>query len=386
MKQEFQVKFAYPVHFTEGAFKEENLLLRNLIQASGRNLSRVLLILDEGLMVANPGLRNQISAYFRLHKDILSAEPAMIVIPGGEAAKNDRELLFKIVAAVHDYSICRHSYLIAVGGGALLDLAGFAAAIAHRGVRHIRIPTTVLAQNDSGVGVKNGINFQGKKNFLGTFCPPFAVINDSRLLETLSDRDWISGISEAVKVALIKDKSFFYLLRNNVSRLVARDGQAMNSLIRGCAELHLQHIGGADPFETGSSRPLDFGHWAAHKMEQLSGHAIRHGEAVASGIAIDVVYSWLIGYLPIEAVEEVLSLLSDIGFMLYHDCLSDGRELLAGLNEFREHLGGELTITLLDDIGSGIEVNQIDEQRMLSALDVLRTYQKEGKIHLVTNL
>ncbi len=383
MKQEFQVRFSYPVHFTEGVFKAENLLLRNLIDSKAVQPAKVLVVIDKGLINAYPALTEEVSAYFRFHKDMLMAEPAIIVLPGGEDAKNDVDLLFKLITAVHDYGICRHSYLIAVGGGALLDLAGFAAAIAHRGVRHIRIPTTVLSQNDSGVGVKNGINFNGKKNFLGSFSPPFAVVNDISFLDSLSDRDWISGISEAIKVALIKDRSFFYQLKNNTSRLVARDKEAMAHLIMRCAALHLEHIGGADPFETGSSRPLDFGHWAAHKMEQLSRHAIRHGEAVASGIAIDVLYSWLIGLLAFESCKEILDVLSDTGFTLYHDCIEDGKALLAGLGEFREHLGGKLTIMLLKDIGSGLEVNYIEEDRMLRAIEILRAYHMSGKLEMV---
>lgn len=383
MKQEFQVRFSYPVHFTDGVFKAENLLLRNLIDSEVVQTSKVLIVLDKGLVHANPALTEEVRSYFRFHKDVIMAEPVILEMQGGEDAKNDIDLLFKLITAVHDYGICRHSYLIAVGGGALLDLAGFAAAIAHRGVRHIRIPTTVLSQNDSGIGVKNGINFNGKKNFLGSFSPPFAVVNDIRFLDSLSDRDWISGISEAIKVALIKDRTFFYQLKNNVSRLVARDREAMSHLIMRCAALHLEHIGGADPFETGSSRPLDFGHWAAHKMEQLSHHAIRHGEAVAAGIAIDVLYSWLIGLLAFESCREILEVLSATGFTLYYDCIGDGKELLAGLSEFREHLGGKLTIMLLKDIGSGLEVNHIEDTQMLRAIEILRVYQMSGKLEMV---
>src|SRR5690606_103915 len=126
----------------------------------------------------------------------------------------------------------------------ILDLSGYAAAIAHRGIKIIRIPTTVLSQNDSGVGVKNGVNYKGKKNFLGTFVPPFAVLNDYQFLTTLSDRDWRAGISEAIKVALIKDKSFFEWLESHAGELVARDQATMQYLIRRCAELHMEHIGG----------------------------------------------------------------------------------------------------------------------------------------------
>ena len=119
--------------------------------------------------------------------------------------------------AIHEYGIDRHAYVLAVGGGALLDMVGYAAATAHRGVRLVRVPTTVLSQNDSGIGVKNSVNAFGKKNFLGTFAPPFAVFNDFTFLTTLSDRDWRAGISEAIKVALLKDATFFAFLEEHAT-------------------------------------------------------------------------------------------------------------------------------------------------------------------------
>ena len=137
-----------------------------------------------------------------------------------------------------------------LGGGAVLDAVGFAAAAAHRGVRLVRVPTTTLAQADSGVGVKNGINAFGKKNFLGTFSPPWAVINDEAFLQTLSDRDWRCGIAEAVKVALLKSERFFDQIGEAVPRLRMRDEQALIPIVRRSAWLHLHHItDGGDPFE-----------------------------------------------------------------------------------------------------------------------------------------
>ncbi len=250
--------------------------------------------------------------------------------------------------------IDRHSYVAAIGGGSVLDLAGFASAVAHRGIKHIRIPTTVLSQNDSGVGVKNGINYNGKKNFTGTFAPPVAVFNDERFLETLSERDWRSGIAEAIKVGLIKDADFYYWIEENVEKLIARDGETMNRLIRRCAALHLQHIASGDPFELGSSRPLDFGHWSAHKLEQLSGFKILHGEAVAMGIALDTLYSALSGRLLMEKAERIIQLLIKCGFEITNPLLEiqdENSEILKGLQEFREHLGGQLTMMLLPILG-----------------------------------
>ncbi|MBI4327122.1 MAG: 3-dehydroquinate synthase, partial [Chloroflexi bacterium] len=268
-------------------------------------------------------------------------------------------------------------------GGALLDMAGLAAATAHRGVRHVRIPTTTLSQDDSGVGVKNGINAFGKKNFIGTFAPPFAVINDAKLLEPLSPRDKRAGYVEAVKVALIRDRGFFEQIERDAAALRNFEPAAMQRLIYRCAELHVNHIAtSGDPFEFGSARPLDFGHWAAHKLEQLSEYKIRHGEAVAIGIALDVIYSQKMGFLGATDAERVLYLLEKLGFDLFanelvHADSENALMILSGLEEFREHLGGELTITLLKAIGHGFEVHEMNLPKVMEAIYKLEERHKQ---------
>jgi 3-dehydroquinate synthase len=290
-----------------------------------------------------------------------------------------------ILDAIESADLDRHSYVAVIGGGAVTDTAGYAAAIAHRGIRLIRIPTTVLAQNDAAVGVKNGVNAYGKKNFLGTFVPPVAVLNDFSFLNTLDDRQWRAGISEAVKVALIKDASFFEELEANADALNSRDKKAMTSLIFRCAELHLEHIAtSGDPFEQGSSRPLDFGHWVAHKLEQLTDYRLLHGEAVAIGIVLDTIYSQLLGYISEEECNRILNLFRACGFTLYVPELENfldnpekKQSVLHGLQEFREHLGGELTIMLLDEIGTGVEVHEVDLPQYRKAIEILRSSEKE---------
>jgi 3-dehydroquinate synthase len=248
----------------------------------------------------------------------------------------------------------------------VLDGVGYAAAIFHRGVRHIRLPTTVLAQNDSGVGVKNAINATGTKNLIGTFAPPFAVINDGVFIDRLPAREKRAGMAEAVKVALIRDGDFFHWLERHSEALAAFDANGLDILIQRSATLHMRQIAlGGDPFETGSARPLDYGHWAAHKLEMLTDHTLSHGEAVAIGVALDARYSVLAGLLAPGEDARVCRLLKALGFALWHDALltraSDGRlVVLDGLRDFQEHLGGELTITLLGGIGRGVEVHEID--------------------------
>jgi 3-dehydroquinate synthase len=364
IRQVFNIRFEYNVYFTTDLFQEKNDVFRSFLREAKNpgESKKILFVLDNGVIEQHPNLVQQIKTYLGKEPGIRLVDE-MVILPGGEVTKNDNAYFEKIVAAVHHHGIDRHSYLVAIGGGSVLDVAGYAAAVSHRGIRHVRIPTTVLSQNDSGVGVKNGINYFTKKNFLGTFTPPVAVFNDNQFLTTLDDAEWRSGISEAIKVALIKDATFFEWLEANAEKMANRDMKVMQYQIKRCAELHLQHIGGADPFESGSSRPLDFGHWSAHKLEQLSHFTIRHGEAVAIGIALDTVYSFLSGRLQEAAMRRVLELIKKLGFQLTDTLLevTNARSpLLEGLNEFREHLGGRLTIMLLRDIGVGEEVHEID--------------------------
>ncbi|MBI3912417.1 MAG: 3-dehydroquinate synthase [Armatimonadetes bacterium] len=378
--QEIQVRFRYAVHFTTDLFGPGNPLLRDVVRnGSGDLPAKVLFAVDGGLVRPHPALPGSIERYCEEHRAALQLARPPLVIEGGEGAKNSLQAVAALRQAIHDAGLCRHSYVVAVGGGAMLDVAGYAAATSHRGMRLIRVPTTSLAQADAAVGVKNSLNAFGKKNFLGTFAPPFAVLNDFLFLTTLSDRDWRGGVAEAIKVALIRDAAFFEFLEQHVARIASRDMAVMQQVIYRCAALHLRHIAtSGDPFEFGASRPLDFGHWAAHKLEQRTNHALRHGEAVAIGIALDSTYSHLIGLLPAVDWQRALDALSAAGFSLYAPELSqfldqrdDPRCLLQGLNEFREHLGGPLTVMLLRRIGQGVEVNEIDEEVVRKSIGVL---------------
>jgi 3-dehydroquinate synthase len=286
--QTFSVSHEYRISFTKSLFNTSNTMLPEILKSSGTGKSvKTVVVMDDGVAAHHPLLTEEISAFFTVHAASLSLCAAPLLVTGGEATKNSLTDVEKVLHLINDAKVDRHAFIIAIGGGAVLDMVGFAASIGHRGIGIIRVPTTVLSQNDSGVGVKNSVNFFGKKNFLGTFAPPVAVINDSDFLLTLDDRHWRAGISEAIKVALIKDRRFFEWIETNVSRLSNREMEPMQYLIHRCAEMHTEHIGrGGDPFEKGSSRPLDFGHWAAHKLEQLTNFEVLHGEAVAIGICL----------------------------------------------------------------------------------------------------
>jgi 3-dehydroquinate synthase len=361
------VSFAHRIYFTRSVFSPNNRLLAELISTStSANPAKVLVVIDQGVAQAFPNLAEQIVIYFSLESPQIKLVRAPFVALGGEVAKNNHHLIDELHRQIEEHHICRHSFLIVIGGGALLDAAGFAAATAHRGVRLIRLPTTTLSQADGGVGVKNGLNAFGKKNFIGTFSPPFAVINDSDFLSQLPVEEKRAGLIEAVKVALIRDALFFEEIEREADALAHFETATMERIIRRCAELHVQHIvESGDPFEFGSARPLDFGHWSAHKLEQLSDFTLPHGAAVALGLALDTLYSHKKGMLSKADTKRTLSLIQKLGFSLFDPLMSQvdsngNMPLLEGLEEFREHLGGELTITLLTEIGRGVEVHEIN--------------------------
>ena len=389
IERTISVTWRHRVYFTRGVFGAQSDLLRQVLALDRSNaVAKVLVVVDEMLAQSQPALLQDIESYFARHASELKLVCAPMIIEGGERAKNSYFHVSEIQSHVEKHHIDRHSYIIAVGGGALLDVVGLAAATAHRGVRHVRIPTTTLSQDDSGVGVKNGINAFGKKNFIGTFAPPFAVINDFDLLASLPDRDKRAGYVEAVKVALIRDSAFFNQIERDAHALAVFEPESMQRLITRSAELHMNHIAtSGDAFEFGSARPLDFGHWSAHKLEQISDYRIRHGEAVAVGIALDVLYARLMGHLDAVSAERILVLLERLGFELFanellHEDSNGELVVLKGLEEFREHLGGQLTITLLQGVGRGFEVHEIELGVMRAALQELQARQPSAAVPL----
>lgn len=380
--QTFSLNIDYPVIFSRQIFSPANSALSEVIcRREPARRHSVAVAIDSNVEANWPGLVENIQNYINAHSDGMLLASTPIIVPGGEACKNASGEVARLHRWMLDAGLDRQSVLLSIGGGAVLDMTGYAAATFHRGIRVIRLPTTVLAQNDAGIGVKNGINTFGIKNLIGCFAAPFGVISDFDFLDTLDERDKRAGLAEAVKVALIRDHDFFRWLESEAQALADFSPSQTETMIRRCAELHLEHIAnGGDPFEFGSARPLDFGHWAAHKLEAMTNYRLRHGEAVAIGMALDACYSSKTGLLEQEQAESICDLLEALGFALWDDALKhgDGRKLLLnGLAEFREHLGGELTLTMLSGIGCGIEVRSVDLPALEIALETLsRRYQR----------
>lgn len=383
----FGVNFRYTTYFTHDVFDSANPILANVFEKRADNTPpRVIFIVEKSLCDIFHALDSKIKSYSQIWKNSFAIAAPTIFCEGTEECKN-MPFALDICRILGKYALCRQSYVVIAGGGAFLDAVSFGASLFHRGIRQVRIPTTVLAQCDSGVGVKNAINFDGKKNLLGVFDPPEAVINDAAFIERLPMREIVSGVAEAVKVAMIKDAAFFGWLVENASKIISRDISSIEYFIRESAKIHIRHIAsGGDPFENGSARPLDFGHWSAHKLEMLSKGTLRHGEAVATGLLIDTKYAVLSSlvsekvYLTLEKLCHTLKL-PFASRELEMRTQTGEREVLQGIADFHEHLGGVLSITFPTGIGSSIELGNIDLDLMDRAISecVIRHSNQEGE-------
>ncbi|MCH2152585.1 MAG: 3-dehydroquinate synthase [Phycisphaerales bacterium] len=371
----FSVEWLHQLRFTREAMADDNSVLEQLLPDSDDQL-RILAVVDSGLAENRPELPDSITSWCKRHDDRVTLAAKPLIITGGEQAKNGWDSYETTAQAIASAGICRRSLVLIFGGGAVLDAAGFAAATAHRGVKVIRFPSTTLAQGDAGIGVKNAINAFGMKNFLGTFSPPLAVINDTQLLTSLDETHWRGGLSEAIKVAALKNPELLRLIEDEADVLRQRDEKSLDAMERVMVEsarLHMDHIvAGGDAFETQHARPLDLGHWAAHRLEARSDWTLSHGDAVAIGLGIDLTYATMIGRLEAQAADRVLKCLIKVGFSLQSPWLDDADELMQGIEEFREHLGGQLTIPLISSLGTPDQVHEIDSAVMKAAIEAIR--------------
>jgi 3-dehydroquinate synthase len=365
----FVVPQTFRFRMTRDVLGNDSATLIDLLEPSGEDRPRAMVFVDASLPRSDHQFMHRLTQVFDGAKDRveLTEEPRMI--GGGEPCKNDPALVEGLLEHFHAHNLDRRSYVIVLGGGAVLDTVGYAAAVAHRGIRLIRLPTTTLAQADSGVGVKNAVNWFGKKNWKGTFAVPWGVINDQQLIRTLPEREFLSGFSEVVKVSLLKSEQIFRRFERDVQRIVDRDDAATSWAIYQSVQMHLNHItGGGDPFEMLEARPLDFGHWSAHRLEPLTDYHLRHGEAVSIGVAIDTLYSRNALGFPAADADRVIACLQNLKLPVGHKLLHHPDALLEGLEEFRQHLGGRLTLTLLRAIGHPVNCHTINPDAMREAI------------------
>jgi 3-dehydroquinate synthase len=375
LEQTIHVTFRYAIHFTRDVFGPQNRLLLDIM--SGRQL-RAAVFLDGGLEQARPGLPAEIREWFAAHRD--RVEPAALEsLPGGETCKTEPEHYRQVVEVLRDSGLDRQSYVIMVGGGAVLDTVAFAAALVRRGVRQIRVPTTVLAQGDSGTSLRTALDLPAGKDFLGTFAPPWAVINDFNFLRTLPRRDRIAGMAPAFQVAILKDPAFLSFLTARAAALRDGDDSALEQMIMRCAELHAAQVRNSDPFEAGASRPLDFGLWSAHALETLTGYRLRHGEALAVGIALDLTIARNRGLLGPEQHKAIVRAMTAAGLPLWHLALHCRREdgalrIQQGLVEYDRQTGGEPGLVMPNGSGDCCAIHDVSAEEVERAVKQLEHY------------
>jgi 3-dehydroquinate synthase len=288
----------------------------------------------------------------RLEQGLAGRPFATCVLPGGESQKtlgNVAAIIDALVAA----RLNRDGLVLALGGGVIGDIAGFAAASYQRGIAFLQLPTTLLAQVDSAVGGKTGVNHPGGKNLIGAFHQPTAVITDTDTLSTLPDRELRAGFAEIVKAALVADPAFFEWLEANAARVLAREAEALAHAIRRACEIKAAIVAG-DEREQGRRAVLNLGHSFGHAIETGAGYGrVLHGEAIAAGMVLAAELSTRLGRLPGADAQRVRELLSRSGLPVDPPRLGRAKMLeLMGMD--KKVAGGKLRLILLDAIGKPV--------------------------------
>lgn len=282
------------------------------------------------------------------------------VIPSGESVKTLNTWQTLIDAMVEN-RLPRDSTLISLGGGVISDLCGFAAACYLRGIDHIAIPTTLLAQVDASIGGKTGVNHAAGKNLIGCFYPPKAVIIDTQFLHTLPARQVSAGCAEIIKAALISDRAFFdWLIENNTAILQLKPAALTHAIDNACRIK--ANVVSQDEQEKGTRALLNLGHTFGHAIEQtLAYHSIHHGEAVAIGILLAAELSAQQGYLATSAVDSIKSLIAAYQLPTTLPAPLTVKQILPAMRHDKKRKHNQMRLILLKKIGEAF-IASIDEQ------------------------
>jgi len=281
---------------------------------------------------------------------------------------------------------------VCIGGGPLQDCVGVAASLAHRGVRFLRMPTSLLSQGDSGVGVKCAVDFSPAnqpssekhlllKNWMGAFYPPAAVINCQELLTALTEREWLSGCSELIKAGVVWNQEVFALIEANTDKVVKREKQFMKVAIAAAAREYMNHIAVAgDPWELIPTPPFYHAHCCAHWLEKVSVPKVMHAEAVAVGICVDIMYQYLKGHASKELAHRFVNIFWAIGLQVMYESLWEHRgEIDVILDDFRVLIGGKLCMPMLyeskDKSWTMKNIYELDKEVYIKALEEVRNLQ-----------
>ena len=302
----------------------------------------------------------------KVRKALANIKTTEIIVPDGEQTKA-WQTLNQLFDALLQARCGRDTLLIALGGGVIGDLAGFAAAIYQRGVPFLQVPTTLLAQVDSSVGGKTAINHPLGKNMIGAFHQPRAVISDVATLDTLPDRELRSGLAEVIKHGFALDVSFVEWLEKNIDLLLKRDAAALTHAVRRSCELKARVVA-ADEREAGERALLNFGHTFGHAIETGAGYGTwLHGEAVAAGMVMAAELSALMGDLRKTEVARVRGLLERAGLPIKGPALAPERlmELMAG---DKKAVKGRTRFVVLESVGRAALRGDVDEGLVRKAI------------------
>lgn len=341
---------SYPIYIGSGLLRRPELLAPHLS-------ARVLIVCAEPLA----------DLYLRPLLAVLGGDAQSLVLPDGETHKT-----LATVARIYDY-LLEHRYdrtstLLALGGGVIGDITGFAAATYQRGIPFVQIPTTLLAQVDSSVGGKTGVNHPLGKNMIGAFYQPRCVLADTDTLDSLAPRDYRSGLAEVIKYGLIADAEFFAWLEQHATALIARDAQALtHAIARSCD--NKARIVAEDERERGRRAILNFGHTFGHAIETETGFGTwTHGEAVAAGMCLAVEFSRRLGWLDEHDTQRALELLQRVGLPVHPPAMGS-KQFLQHMARDKKTRGSQINLVLLHGIGRAVLTHDYPRDALCALLD-----------------
>jgi len=343
---------SYPIYIGSGLLKQKQILLKHIKSKQ--------VVIVTNTTIAPLYLATVIA-------NLTDFQIEVVELPDGEQYKS-LEYITKIFDCMLENKLSRNATLIALGGGVVGDMGGFAAACYQRGVPFIQIPTTVLAQVDSSVGGKTGVNHPLGKNMIGAFYQPQCVIADMDILDTLDDRQLVAGIAEVIKYGLIRDLAFFEWLEKNIPLLLARDKQALAYVIeRSC--INKAEIVAQDEFESGIRAILNLGHTFGHAIETGKGYGkYLHGEAIAIGIGYAADLSKRMGWLTDQDMKRILSLLMLAGLPVTPPADMTVEQFLDLMSVDKKNVDGNIRLILLESIGKATLPMSIEQQQLEQTL------------------
>ena len=344
---------SYPIHVGDG-----------LLQRAGELLSP--LASRRAIIVTNPVIAQHHLSRLQSGLSVAGLASEVIVVPDGEAHK-DWTTLYAVHTRLLEMKAERSTLLIALGGGVVGDLAGFAAATYQRGIPLVQVPTTLLAQVDSSVGGKTAINHPLGKNMIGAFYQPRAVISDTATLATLPDREYRAGIAEVIKYGVIRDLALFEWFEANMERLLARDPQAITHAVVESCRIKAEIVA-ADERETGERALLNFGHTFGHAIETATGYGTwLHGEAVAAGMVLASRLSVLASGLPSREAERVVQLVRRAGLPIEPPSL-ELTTWLESMARDKKVESGAVRFVLLESLGRAAIRSGVAAEKVAASL------------------